>query len=974
MKGPYMIQKNSTMQGRSEKKRNGKQQLVAVIFIFFILLLTNTVFAQSDNSQPVHAIKEGLRENYTQSDYHDFMIREKNGEIPFQGGIVDQQAAPDALVNNNGGSTGTSNFTQSEMSVIGFGNNVVVGFNDSGSYVGGANKFTGWAYSSDNGLTFTDGGTLPTNAGGDAGDPVLARNESTGRIYLSTLGFVVSTIQVFRSDDNGVTWSAPVNGTPGGSSEDKQWHTVDNFGGAGNGNIYLISRRFGGSPGIYLFRSTDNGLTFGPSGGVQIFNGGQGAFVTVGPDHSVYAFYYNGSTSLLVRKSTDFGVSFGAPVTIFNGLAGGTNGDLNLTGLRQGTASYSYFRSNSFPHVAVNNVSGHLYMTFNNEPAGADKGDVFMTMSTDGGATWSAASRVNDDATTTDQWQPTIAVTPDGTNIGIFYCSRQEDIANNNLFKYYGRTGTISGSTVTFAPSFAVSDVASLPEFGRDSPVNTVYMGDYQHVWATNEAFHVAWSDNRDDLPGGAPRKDPNVYYEKIILGPPCPVQQAINPNPPSGTLNVPITLSQISWVNGAGATSIEVFFNGTSVYTGSPITSWPISGLTYATTYTWRVDGSNGSCITYGQMWSFTTMQDPNLAIDTVDIYPQNINYWTGTCNASSKTQVSLANAIEFEVGWMAFDVSPIFNDPTTVINNVEFHGYLYANNWPYWSITPMGSVNPVTGTASEINTQVSNNYQSGTAYSFNQESGTITNGWLIRSLESGAETDLENSLSQGWFAIGIVDWDFSTTYYVEFQGWAEANKPFLRVTYTYIVPVELTSFTATSANDEVNLKWSTATETNNQGFQIERMSANGSFEDVGYVAGFGTTTEPKAYSFVDSKLESGNYTYRLKQIDFDGTFTYSDEVYVEVELPLEYSLEQNYPNPFNPSTTIKYSIPEDGFVKLAVYNMLGEEVAAIINTTQKAGRYEVNFNASKLSSGVYVYRIEAANFTASKKLMLMK
>ena len=90
--------------------------------------------------------------------------------------------------------------------------------------------------------------------------------------------------------------------------------------------------------------------------------------------------------------------------------------------------------------------------------------------------------------------------------------------------------------------------------------------------------------------------------------------------------------------------------------------------------------------------------------------------------------------------------------------------------------------------------------------------------------------------------------------------------------------------------------------------------------------------------------------------------------------EIPSAYQLYQNYPNPFNPSTTITYSLPEDGFVKLAVYNMLGEEVAAIVNTTQKAGRYEVNFNASQLSSGVYIYRIEAANFTASKKLILIK
>ncbi len=457
-------------------------------------------------------------EVYGPFDYDLFLAREKNGEFPPQNGPVPPDAPLDSLTNNNTGSTATSQFTQSETSVVAFGNTVVIGFNDSGSNAGGTNKFTGFTRSTDGGNTFTDGGQLPTNAGGDAGDPVLARNETTGRIYFATLGFSVPTIQVFRSDDNGATWMVPVNGTPGGASEDKEWIAVDNFAGGGNGNVYLLSRNFGGGAGIFMYRSTDNGATFGPSGGTLIVGGSQGAYVAVGPDHAVYAFWFAGPT-IQVRKSLDFGVTFGAAVTVASGLVGGTNGDLGLTGIRQGTAVASGFRSNEFPHAAVNPVNGNIYVTYNNDGPGADKADVFLVQSTTGGATWSAPVKVNDDVTTTDQFQPTLAVTPDGSTLGIFYYSRQEDTVNNNLFKYYGRIAAISGATLTFAPSLAVSSTASFPEFGRDSLINSVYMGDYNTAFATPGAFHVVWSDNRDDLAGGAPRKDPNVYYQKIALG-----------------------------------------------------------------------------------------------------------------------------------------------------------------------------------------------------------------------------------------------------------------------------------------------------------------------------------------------------------------------------------------------------------------------------------------------------------------------
>src|SRR5262247_3498738 len=456
-------------------------------------------------------------------DYDAFLEREKAGLIPDQKGVVPVISPLNSLTNNNAGATGTGLFTQSETAIVAFGNTVVVGFNDSGSNSGGSNRFTGFARSINGGATFTDGGTLPTNPIGDAGDPVMARNNTTGRIYFSTLGFgSPGTIQVFRSDDDGATWMAPVNGTPGGSSEDKQWITVDKFAGPGNGNVYLMSRRIGptgGGPGIYFFRSTDHGNTFGPTNGTQIVPGAQGAFVAVGPDHSVYAFWFAGAT-IQMRKSTDQGLTFGPPVIVASGLVGGVNGDLALTGIRQGTTTPAGFRSNEFPHAAVNPDTGNIYVTFANNPAGVDKADIFVAQSTDGGATWGAPVRVNDDATTTDQWQPTLAVTPDGSTLGVFYYSRQEDPDGNNLFKFYGRVASVSGPTLTFAPSFAISDVASLPEFGRDSVVNPTYMGDYDMAVGTPGAFHVVWSDNRSDhpLPAGAPRKDPNVFYKRIDL------------------------------------------------------------------------------------------------------------------------------------------------------------------------------------------------------------------------------------------------------------------------------------------------------------------------------------------------------------------------------------------------------------------------------------------------------------------------
>ena len=192
-------------------------------------------------------------------------------------------------------------------------------------------------------------------------------------------------------------------------------------------------------------------------------------------------------------------------------------------------------------------------------------------------------------------------------------------------------------------------------------------------------------------------------------------------------------------------------------------------------------------------------------------------------------------------------------------------------------------------------------------------------------------------------------------------------------------LVPVELTSFTAIADKNNVVLNWSTATEVNNAGFEVQKIKGNNEFVTIGYVPGHGSTTEPQNYNFTDANLASGSYTYRLKQIDYNGTFSYSNEVNVDVTAPVQFELAQNYPNPFNPSTKINFSLAVDSKVSLKIFNVLGQEVAAGINSNLTAGSHQFNFYASSLNSGVYMYRIEAngidgSSFVSTKKMVFTK
>lgn len=190
--------------------------------------------------------------------------------------------------------------------------------------------------------------------------------------------------------------------------------------------------------------------------------------------------------------------------------------------------------------------------------------------------------------------------------------------------------------------------------------------------------------------------------------------------------------------------------------------------------------------------------------------------------------------------------------------------------------------------------------------------------------------------------------------------------------------LPVELSSFNAVQIGASVLLKWRTATEINNFGFDIERSidskTVTKHWTKIGFVEGYGNSNSPKDYSFTDNPEVGSKYYYRLKQIDADGQTEYSSVISVDLNIPNKYALYQNYPNPFNPTTNITYNIPVDANVELKIYDVLGREVSILVNEFQKAGAYSIPFKAEELSSGIYFCRMNSDNFNSSVKMILIK
>ena len=264
---------------------------------------------------------------------------------------------------------------------------------------------------------------------------------------------------------------------------------------------------------------------------------------------------------------------------------------------------------------------------------------------------------------------------------------------------------------------------------------------------------------------------------------------------------------------------------------------------------------------------------------------------------------------------------------------------------------------------------------------------------GLTLQTINPGATySDHASFWNNNYGAILLIEYDsdFNPYYhslndkiqYFNMPYFLKSSKLALGVTATLaqltdIVPVELLAFNASVIGSQVQLLWSTASELNNLGFEIQRsVNDQVNFSTVAFVDGNGNSTEVNYYSFINDPRLSGvnQIFYRLKQVDLDGTFSYSDIVNVTYDVPAEYVLSQNFPNPFNPSTRINYFVPKESFVNIKVYDFLGREVETLVNELKPTGSYEISFDASELPSGTYYYTMIAGGYSITKKMIVLR
>ena len=382
----------------------------------------------------------------------------------------------------------------------------------------------------------------------------------------------------------------------------------------------------------------------------------------------------------------------------------------------------------------------------------------------------------------------------------------------------------------------------------------------------------------------------------------------------------------------------------------------------------------SSNGLITFGILNSnvFTNTGIPNTAVPNDYIAP----FWDDLDGVSSGTvhykQEGSTFIIQF-TGWHIYSNTGSLTFQVVLHQNGKI--VVYYNNM---NATLTSATVGIENAAGNDGLQVAYNaayVANNLALEFAAEPDWLSNNNNSGTLFNGNSIDVELTFHAEDYPAGNYSMDLNVTS-------NDPVNPVVTIPVTMeisIIPVELTSFVANNDRNNVTLNWATATEVNNSGFQIERkLNGTNEWANVSFVSGKGTSTERNNYSYMDKSISVGKYSYRLKQVDLDGTYEYSPVIEVDVNAPDEYTLYQNYPNPFNPTTTIEYSLPDKSDVTISIYSAIGELVTTLVNGTIESGYQKVTFNATNLTSGTYIYQIKAVGngrtFVDTKKMILIK
>jgi hypothetical protein len=529
----------------------------------------------------------------------------------------------------------------------------------------------------------------------------------------------------------------------------------------------------------------------------------------------------------------------------------------------------------------------------------------------------------------------------------------------NNLWKVNPQTGVVIANY-----QFGPLPVSGTSLLGTAGGANVVQIGGRHILLLNYQNYALAGYD----------------ITEQIGPGP------ATNPNPAHNAGNVGIN-ANLSWTNPSGAASIEVFFGTApgslnSVYSGPPVSTWDPGTLAYFTQYYWRVNATDASGTSIGDIWSFRTEFAPGVGTLSANPGPAN--------NGVSANAAILFNLIADPM----YDVE-IFQMTTAsnAVANANFNVEIFtregtALGGPVGSGPGSSSIGWTSlGTAPVTQGAVGSGISLPFAIPSILVNAGDTVGVAVRFTGAGPRYFGTGSPPYGNYSnahLTLITGDVRSIPFGTTGSWFASRELVGEVYYSAtIIPVELVSFTASIIDSDVQLNWITATETNNMGFEIQRTSHNPSINNkekpddwqmISFVAGNGTTTELQNYFYTDKNPAKGEYKYRLKQIDFDGSFSYSGEVEVSIGLPDNFSLSQNYPNPFNPATKIKYAISSNQNVVLKVFDILGNEIATLVNEAKEPGEYEIDFDGSSLSSGIYFYNLSAGSFNQVRKMALIK